>query len=116
MRVEVINSAGIFQFSKPNPFFGEDRIEFRDVTLSVTENQLEDIYIYEFRGNPYLQISNSSTQIFNIKIYDLLGKEVLTKTPTTKDLNISQLSSKTVYIIQLENQIGEFKNFKFLKM
>lgn len=113
--VEIVNQDGIFHFVRDNPIGGEDRIEFRDLTLSITENKIDAISIYEVSGSPYLQIKNPKSQLLFIKIFDLTGKLVIPKTSDLENIAISQLSFNSIYLVQIEDNSGNTQVIKFIK-
>ena len=113
--VELINPDGIFHFSRVNVLGGENRVEFRDLTLSIAENKIDAISIYEVSGSPYLQIQNPKSQLLFIKIFDLTGKLVIPKTSDLENIAISQLSSNSIYLVQIEDTSGNTQVIKFIK-
>ena len=114
-RVVNINSAGIFQLVQRNPFFGEDRLEFRDVQLSIEENFLENIYVYQIKNNPFLQIHNPNGQQLSLEVFDILGRQIVEKTNSFEDIQLAQLDSKSLYLVRISDTSINSKVFKFIK-
>ncbi|WP_047547652.1 T9SS type A sorting domain-containing protein [Psychroserpens sp. Hel_I_66] len=83
-----------------------------DTTLSLNDfsNQLSSVFTYNNKDNIY--INGLDNQIHNIKIYNLTGSEILTKSVTSNknSIEIKQLSNG-MYILNIDNK----ETFKFIK-
>ncbi|MEZ4803053.1 MAG: T9SS type A sorting domain-containing protein [Gelidibacter sp.] len=81
------------------------------VTLSINENSLEEISIFP---NPATQILNFNgfTERLSLKIFDVLGKQMLNTTlPVNQSLDISSLQAG-MYFIKFDNSNTTFKFIK----
>lgn len=113
--VEIVNEDGIFHFLRPNALLGEDRIEFRNVLLSVPKNILETVKVYQIAESNYLQIHNPQDLHLFIEIFDLTGKRVISKTSALENISIAQLSSNSICLVQIEDKYGNTDVIKFIK-
>lgn len=112
---EIVNPAGVFHFVRPNALGGEDRIEFRDVQLSIEENVLENIYVYQIKNNPFLQVHNPNEQQLSLEVFDILGRQIVKKTRSFKDIQLAQLDSKSLYLARISDTSNNSRVFKFIK-
>jgi len=70
-------------------------------TASIRENNIEGLRVYPNPvSNGILRINSFDNAQKSIRIYDLLGKQVLSKIMTTKELNVSRLNTG-VYILKI---------------
>ncbi|MFT7072409.1 T9SS type A sorting domain-containing protein [Patiriisocius sp. Uisw_017] len=107
---------GVFRLRKGTPLMGEFLVDFRDTELSIEENNLSEVLIYEKTGSPYLQLKNPQDKELSIVIFDLTGKNVLSKTSFKNNtLNIGVLQSNAIYLLHVKTTKGDSKVFKLLK-
>lgn len=89
------NPAAGASFGAPNP---------TNPSLSVKEKQIEDFNLYP---NPtsksFVTIESKSNAAMNVKVYDILGKEVITQKVTNKRLDVANLNTG-VYIMSVEQE------------
>ncbi len=80
--------------------------------LSNSDFTTDDLTIYPNPSIDFIYIS-SAASINNVKVYDMLGKEMNIEIDNTSKIDISTLAAGT-YILKLETE-GLVKNFKVLK-
>lgn len=106
-------------FSADNGTNGSELFVLEQNALTVKNENLSDLADVNIFPNPTKNILNfkvDNQQINEIKVYNLLGKEVMklsSKESEIKSINISQLS-KGMYIIQLKTDVKVFTK-KILK-
>lgn len=72
-----------------------------NTTLNIKENSLSNFGIYPNPvNNGIVKISSRQSGIINIRIYDVLGKEVLRQSNKTNQINVSDLRSG-LYLIKI---------------
>lgn len=81
------------------------------LTLSTPEFQVSEFSIYPNPTSNSLNFKTSTSESFDVQVYDILGKEVLNTTVFNNILNISTLTNG-VYLLKVENSD---KTFKFVK-
>ncbi|APZ46036.1 hypothetical protein BW723_06885 [Polaribacter reichenbachii] len=90
---------------------GSIYISNQGVSLSVEDNNAkEEISLYPNPAANFLNLKVDNQQIKEVKIYNLLGKEVLKtllKGDEKKQINISNLS-KGMYVIQIKTDVNTF--------
>lgn len=95
--------------------FSSDLLVLEEYNLSIAENHLEEIDLFEIKGNPYLQVRNLNDQSLKVCVYNTAGKQIITADHLEENsFNISNLSTG-LYFIQLINLDNQQKIFKFLK-
>ncbi|GEQ86094.1 hypothetical protein ULMS_16020 [Patiriisocius marinistellae] len=101
---------------KDNVFGGELAVLLRDASLSVDENQLDNVIVFETENNPYLQVENKTNRELDLRIFDLNGREVIGKTALINNtINITALQKGTLYLISLNDNFGDRNTIKFIK-
>lgn len=85
-----------------------------DKNLSINKHQLQNVSIYPTAVNSTLTINTKED--LQVSIYDLAGKEVVSKTITEGEqkLDVSNLQEQ-VYITKLENNNGQSLTKKIIK-
>jgi hypothetical protein len=79
---------------------------FQDYPLSSSEFNLKDIRIYPNPVKETLRIDNTSTtEIISIKIYDVLGRLVLTEKENVDQIDVSHLDSGVLFV-EIETDQG----------
>lgn len=81
-----------------------DNIKFTGNTLSTADFGISGVNIYPnpVRSGGTISFSGNNTQPIQVVIYDVLGKQVLSKRVTNNTLNISNLKAG-VYLVQLSD-------------
>lgn len=78
-----------------------------DQTLSVKETKLEGVSVYPNPTNGVVNISNSNGTENEIRVYDVTGKVVITKTVSTAtSFDLSQFGAG-VYVVKVSNDNGQ---------
>lgn len=104
------------RFFRENILFFTAALEFKDPELTINDNTLSTIFIYQSPGNEYLSISAPNQQHISATIYDISGKKVLDAAPfENEQLDISALQKSAVYFITLTTSNDMSKTVKFIK-
>lgn len=81
-----------------------DNIKFTGNTLSTTDFGISAVNMYPnpVRSGGTISFSGNNTQPIQVVVFDVLGKQVLSKTVTNNRLNVSNLKAG-VYLVQLSD-------------
>ncbi len=72
-----------------------------DATMSIGENSLSNLTIFPNPTNTgFINIMTSNSELINVKVFDILGKQVIKSNVENNQLNVSGLSAG-VYILKL---------------
>jgi ELWxxDGT repeat protein len=91
------NTNGIYFFGE-SPTLGNGMFKLTGNALSVDEFE-SNLIVVRFYPNPATNTINFNRAVKNVKIFDMHGKIILTANDT-RNLNIKQLSSNSIYIIK----------------
>ncbi len=101
-------------FTRENAIFGTDTVRFAEADLSLNNFGLDEIFPFQKKGNPYLQLANSEDNIY-VEISNLSGQIVLNKERFQENtLDISNLSNG-LYFLKISNLSNKQNIHKFLK-
>lgn len=113
---EIDDDLNILRLFNDTPIFGTNVIELRDVTLDISENNLEEILVFEPKDSPYLHVVNPSNKELSMTIFDITGKEVFNENSLKHNsVSIESLQSGTLYLLNITSTEGENNVFKLLK-
>ena len=101
--VQVLNDSGVEN--------GDVTLAFACVSLSTPENERLDLIIYPNPTDNILFIKGNKN-LMNVSVYNMLGKEVLSKM-NTNNIDVKVLP-KGVYIIKISDDVGQIYR-KFIK-
>jgi hypothetical protein len=91
----------------------DGKVSFSDVIVVNRNESVIEIYPNPSDNNLFLNLHNIDNQNINIKIYDVVGKEIysttknLTSNSTTVNLSSEVKLSKGIYFIALYNEQNE---------
>lgn len=91
-------------FSADNGTIGSELYVLEQDALSVKQENLNDLVDVNVFPNPtseFINIQVDNQQIKNIKIFNLIGKEVFTAETNNQPINVSELS-KGIYIVKVK--------------
>lgn len=106
-------SNDVLYFSANNGTVGSELFKLEQSALSVEKNELNSLVEFSVYPNPTSSILNlkiENQQIKEVKIYNLMGKEVLknsSKLSEKENINISHLSSG-MYLLQVKTDANTF--------
>lgn len=112
-QLDVVNSNYKVNLSKDNNGVGRFYLHTRSNALSVDNDDLENVSIYQSIGS-VLRVVGLQLGKSKISLYHILGKQVLSRTFIANGIQEITLpkASKRLYIVQIESVSGKLnKNF-----
>ncbi|WP_179354218.1 T9SS type A sorting domain-containing protein [Winogradskyella vidalii] len=108
-------NVGEFVIERENTFFATDFLTFQENTMSVKDENFQNLKIFEIEGNPYLQVENPNNQSVIVEVYNASGQSIISPILFEENrINISNLSTG-LYFTKVSNVNNQQKTFKFLK-
>jgi len=112
---EVISVNGVLFFNRQTVDNGTELWKL-DTTLSVSDLQTENIVLHPNPVTDYLVVTSKISEDFQVKIYDMLGKLMLSEINNIKNepIKVSHLKAG-LYILKVTTSEGTSQTIKFIK-
>lgn len=100
---------------RDNVIFGYNTVTFEESRLSIEELVLNNLKLYQIKGNPNLQISNTQNKEFYVEIFSVSGRIVMGKTRFERVGVPMDGLGKNLYFAKVFGKNNQYKVFKFIK-
>ncbi len=117
IRHDLKRSDYIFYQTELGEFADRFTLEFEDSNTILDEDEVVDRDVFNISNDLDVMNVNSGKMVKEIKVYDMLGRMVIHKTPNLKSfqLSTSTVRTGTVMIIEARLEDGSLMNTKSIK-
>jgi hypothetical protein len=117
IRHDLKRSDYIFYQTELGEFADRFTLEFEDSNIILDEDEVVDRDVFNISNDLDVMNVNSGKMVKEIKVYDMLGRMVIHKTPNLKSfqLSTSTVRTGTVMIIEARLEDGSLMNTKSIK-